>query len=410
MRILGVKRLLAAYVYLILCWCKPAEAAQEEVADPRRRPRHLWQTGPGRTATTFQHITACLIQVILHPKKKVVCRYSDALPNKEQMQAGAEKRLDVVKIHASMEQAAKHVEAIRQGETPLESENFWILTTAKTSEYASPMQHTEAWALKYHLPVKYVQAMSVLERRGYFIVYDYQDIFGLTDQEIRSLVNFMRYWHVLRQCCGFQMSEDWRAMLQRRPNYKPHWDVEASAYPACEVYDLNQIQSSLMRLPLFWAVTEASLPAINKESFGIEGGKYLNCSRANTWLSKHPKVGFNGAMPPDVFDHLDPIRKRFKGKHLNEETALDSSMPDEGSTTSTTTTQRFASLGPSSTTTAVPSIALRSGHTACSGLVSTGGAMSEQSVSELSKSLVLVSAISFGMGMFVQRRCLCRGG
>jgi hypothetical protein len=49
---------------------------------------------------------------------------------------------------------------------------------------------------------------------------DYQRIFGLDDEQVEVLVEWLEAWGVIRVCCGTQMSDSWRHQLV--PSYVPH--------------------------------------------------------------------------------------------------------------------------------------------------------------------------------------------
>ena len=99
------------------------------------------------------------------------------------------------------------------------------------------------------LNVTYVQTTGRLSEIGYHLARDYQPIFGLSDSETAMLLEYMRYWTPLRQCCGTQMSADWLATLRgyNASVHKPHHERTSPAYPACEVYDIDGLERALVR-------------------------------------------------------------------------------------------------------------------------------------------------------------------
>lgn len=70
-------------------------------------------------------------------------------------------------------------------------------------------------------------------------LYAYQPIFQLNDEEMSALRGFLRYWTILRRCCGMQASKYWRALLHGIGNAT---DILKPTYPACEVYNLSQVE------------------------------------------------------------------------------------------------------------------------------------------------------------------------
>ena len=60
-------------------------------------------------------------------------------------------------------------------------------------------------------------------------VHAYAELFGLSAGRLYALLEFLRFWDVLRQCCGVQMSADARAALFRDAGATP---LAALAAPA----------------------------------------------------------------------------------------------------------------------------------------------------------------------------------
>ena len=62
----------------------------------------------------------------------------------------------------------------------------------------------------------YVQTTGRVARLGYHIAYDYQPIFGLTDEQMADLLEYLRFWDPLRTCCGkrYVSGRRWRGILR----------------------------------------------------------------------------------------------------------------------------------------------------------------------------------------------------
>ena len=122
--------------------------------------------------------------------------------------------------------------------------NMWVFTTLDPSKRDS--DHTVALA-KANYEVKYVANVTNLERLGHFMAWEYQNIFQLTNFEMEEVVNFLRYWDILRICCGCQMSADWRDVLLSGSDFKAyakrihHHNISSASYPACEMYDIDMV-------------------------------------------------------------------------------------------------------------------------------------------------------------------------
>ena len=56
--------------------------------------------------------------------------------------------------------------------------------------------------------VDYVQVFEDVSTRG--LAFEYASLLNLTKSQANSLSEYMRYWQILRRCCGAQMSTDYR--------------------------------------------------------------------------------------------------------------------------------------------------------------------------------------------------------
>jgi hypothetical protein len=90
----------------------------------------------------------------------------------------------------------------------------------------------------------YTQYIEDLEVRKLGVLFDYKQLFKLSDTEMRELYQHMRYWDVLRQCCGLQQSIYNRMVLHNISLAEDSYlDL---GYPACEVYNITQVESSYL--------------------------------------------------------------------------------------------------------------------------------------------------------------------
>lgn len=232
---------------------RAAEAATADVSASRAAevssstlPDVLVQYGEARTATTLQYQTLCAIMHLLHESEpeRVVCQFTVSPADFLKRQS---RYFHVVKTHL-LEWLESKAAFTRE---------FWLFATARNhsagqeGEVCDWQSTARALSKTIGWHVKYAQVDQLLLRRGYQILADYKPIFNLSDHQLNSLSEYIRYWNVLRQCCGVQMSEDWRAVLQNRSTYKLHHSHDSPAYPACEIYDLNQVESALLRTSMF---------------------------------------------------------------------------------------------------------------------------------------------------------------
>ena len=110
--------------------------------------------------------------------------------------------------------------------------------------------------------------------------------FRLTAPQLYTLVDYIRHWDVLRQCCGAQMSKDWRATLQGHGARTPDPLVHSSKYAACEAYNLDVVEAMLVSTEVFRRFG-AHGQWIKKLSThdGDLNGTY--CSWANNEIARH---------------------------------------------------------------------------------------------------------------------------
>ena len=90
----------------------------------------------------------------------------------------------------------------------------------------------------------YTQYIEDLEVRKLGVLFDYQQLFKLNDTEMRILYQHMRYWDVLRQCCGLQQSI-YNRMVIHNVSLAPDSYLDFG-YPACEIYNITQVVSSYL--------------------------------------------------------------------------------------------------------------------------------------------------------------------
>ena len=74
---------------------------------------------------------------------------------------------------------------------------------------------------------------------------DYEQLFKLDKPTVMMLHQFMRWWAVLRQCCGSQQSVDHRLQLHNSTLEHKHHPTDYD-YPACQVYDLPEAEKELL--------------------------------------------------------------------------------------------------------------------------------------------------------------------
>lgn len=199
-------------------------------------PDTVIQYGKPRSATTLQSEALCDIMLLIKGSS-VRCGFVSDLNSQEQMNQ-VQSEFRVIKTHQPPEKWPQH----------MFKDNAWFFFTGDDGTN----WQSEAARLANDLgrDVKYVQLRDNLAMHGYTVVSDYQQIFDLDKSQVESLLTYLRYWDVIRQCCGDQMSQDWRATLQNDTAHELHWTLEDAAYPACEIYDLDTVQSNMLNTKL----------------------------------------------------------------------------------------------------------------------------------------------------------------
>lgn len=178
---------------------------------------------------------------------------------------------------------------------PLEEpKQLWVFTTLKSTDQST--NHVAALN-NASFNVKFVADVAKVEMSGHYFAWQYQHIFNLTDIEMEEAVVFLRYWNILRLCCGMQMSADWRDFLSHPVNYTstPHHHANnTSGDPACEMYNIDQVASRLLATNLAGIIK----PHKNLAPFLLRPSQVdgeLNetyCSDYNKQIAQY-HVGFN---------------------------------------------------------------------------------------------------------------------
>ena len=169
-------------------------------------PNLLIQYGQPRTATTLQFQTLCAIALVLN----------EAEPSRV--------RCSFLRVHHAGDPRRQSggPDGAARCEDPQRAE----LRASRKTRGCLPRRSTRPSALmtlgkvllsgcqqKLGHEVKYAQVMSRLAGRGSGIATEYQSFFGLSDAQLEEVVTYLRYWDILRMCCGAQMDDGYRAEL-----------------------------------------------------------------------------------------------------------------------------------------------------------------------------------------------------
>ena len=209
-------------------------------------PNIVIQFGHPRTATTLQFQTVCLMMVTvlsrLQKLDQLECQFFKQLPKAKSQK----NHYSVWKTHA----------------LPMDlSYSHWLFTTydpqSKSSDPTAELAARKA-------NVKFKASITQVEEQGISFAMKYQSFFGLSKSEMLDVIDYLRYWDILRLCCGLQMSSDWRNYLIDYYNGSQtnltgyenfiktsgHHNFTSPSYPACEIYDIDQVSYRLLRNPL----------------------------------------------------------------------------------------------------------------------------------------------------------------
>ena len=219
---------------------KSTQARSTEVAS---MPLHMIQIGQPRTATTYQQHIVCLSLFLSlegsptydHPllgtldtrdllQKMTCARYSG------KTQEYPPDVPVVIKTHE------EHVVGEQQDlEDPRAPMWVFFSMSQEKNYFSRNIPH-----------LMYVQEVEALKERGHDVVNDYTDMFGLSDSQVKELIEYLGAWDVLRQCCGLQMSKGWRnellpddSPLKKKvdPNGEPH---------KCNTYNIEEVERTFM--------------------------------------------------------------------------------------------------------------------------------------------------------------------
>jgi hypothetical protein len=136
----------------------------------------------------------------------------------------------------------------------------WVDNVPKTVPVYATSNGTDENLSAYNL-IRTVSTKD-LEKHGLnYSLYCYQEPLGLTDVDMEIMLEYFRYWDVLRLCCGKQMSADWRQHLDPRPGYQPHHSTH-SPYHSCALYDISAVESSFRSTTLYKLISDKS-PKLN---------------------------------------------------------------------------------------------------------------------------------------------------
>mmetsp|Transcript_15379 Transcript_15379/g.42564 ORF Transcript_15379/g.42564 Transcript_15379/m.42564 type:complete len:172 (+) Transcript_15379:768-1283(+) len=138
-------------------------------------------------------------------------------------------------------------------------------------------------------------------------------LFRLSRESQDELVEYMRYWDILRRCCGKQMSGKWRN--EQFPEAKQAHDynrteyLHSPRYHGCAMYDIDRVEDLFLQTPLYQKlVSHPQLEIVARPSQADPPLTGTYCSRYNEAVRTE---GLR-AMQPLQDDHNNAGLKKVK--------------------------------------------------------------------------------------------------
>ena len=179
------------------------------------------QVGQMRSGSTFQWYVLCSIMRLRHPLEEVHC-------NDDEKILSYDSRIQVIKTHG---QSLHHYFYI------VPKEKLFFFYSVK-SDY--PVNDVD---------ISYTQRYEDLTRREVGVLLDYQKMFSLSDLDTQLLFQHMRYWMIIRRCCGSQQSYDNRLKLHNSTSPRAKAFISYD-YLSCDIYDLDLVEEMFLQTNL----------------------------------------------------------------------------------------------------------------------------------------------------------------
>ena len=241
--------------------------------------RNVWRPGQPifqfsrpRTASTFQAMLLCLIVKLKSPDRARCVFRSDA--NLRFMAQPYE----VVKTHVApiLQNESRIAPDRRRGM----ERDFLVFTSidhvlGSVWPGAAYEQLYEAFA---SAPLREVDA--------------YVPIFGLSRVEASAIRSYLRYWMILRQCCGLQQSHAHRMQLL---GCEPDVSVDSPEFPGCEMYNLTAVEVLLSQTTMYHLLPYGRVgKCVEEERLMVESRKSFFKAEITTGASGCNKKNFYG--------------------------------------------------------------------------------------------------------------------
>ena len=220
--------------------------------------RTIYTIGQPRTGSTFQQVLLCLLAHLR--SRSVSC--------------GADEKnvtLRVVKLHP-MHNHVLHLGSSEMLFTTERDAGIWTSTNFSwTGKNASHVQRYQEFV---RCPMCQISM--------------YQPIFQLSDKEVLELTQYLRYWSILRQCCGSQLSKWFQGELLGCAGLDYHVEGRLD-YHMCGVMNLTAVEEHMIQSSLYSIVPADKLAAPSHLRFLWH--KRGDCARSHGDI--RDGVGFN---------------------------------------------------------------------------------------------------------------------
>ena len=278
-------------------------------------PHLIIQYGESRTASTLQFQTLCAFAMVLNEAEpgRVNCSFLPSYGTSGDLvdKAADQSTLHVVKTHV----------------VPAEGfpKDAWLFVSEIDDAVGSddPWQGAaQQMSAELKHEVKYVQVLSRLMTQGSGIATEYKPLFGLSDQQVEQVVTYLRYWDILRMCCGAQMSDDWRAQLigDAKPATSEGSYLMTAKPENCQLHDIPAIERHTVRTQVFQLAAKGgegtaylrSTSSLERDAgYELDGGycdwfnKEVACQQLS--FNKLPESpGCSGVQPPTELATAEP--------------------------------------------------------------------------------------------------------
>lgn len=194
--------------------------------------KSIYQMGSPRSGSTFQWYVLCSILRLLYPYRTDCNR----------IRAG--KEYNLYKTHN-----LEDVTNVRKSDKKNRKTKmyFFISQDKNYHDLANDLRLLN----DSNNVILYTQEYDDLILRDTSILEDYIKIFSMSKNVSSELYQHIRYWEILRRCCGYQKSALYIKTLNKVQSFPVDYKVfQTKEYPACEMYDINQVENLFLQTNL----------------------------------------------------------------------------------------------------------------------------------------------------------------